>query len=62
MFVDNNNLWEGLCKDDDITSILEKVHQGVNSWERNLLAVGGELRLKTCSYIVHRMKPTIARN
>ena len=58
LFVDDTNLWEGLGKDDDVASTLEKGQQGVNSWGRNLLAVGGELRLDKCSYTVHTMKST----
>ena len=29
-----------------------------NSWDSNLLAVGGELRPDKCSYTVHELKPT----
>ena len=30
----------------------------MNSWGRNLLAVGGDVRPDKCSYTVHRIKPT----
>ena len=57
LFMDNINPWEGLGEDKDLTSTLVKGQQGVHSWGRNLLAVGGELRPDICSYQVHRMKP-----
>ena len=56
LFVDDTNMWEGLGEDNDVASTLEKGQQGVNSWRRNLIAVGEELRPDKCSYIVHRMK------
>ena len=50
--------WGGLGEDNDVTYTLEKGQQSVNSWESNLLAVGGELRPDKCLYTVHRMYPT----
>ena len=58
LFVDDINLLEGLDKDVNVASPLEKGQQGVHIWGRNLYAVGGELRPDKCSYTVHRMKPT----
>ena len=57
LFVGDTNSWEGVVKEDDVLSTLEKSQQSVNSWGRNLLAFGGELRPDKFSYTVHRVKP-----
>ena len=58
LFVDETNLWESLGEDDDIDTVMEKGQGSVNSWDSNLLTVGGELRPDKCSYTIHKMKPT----
>ena len=58
LFVDDTNMWEGLGKDDDIDTVMEKGEGSINSWCSNQLAVGGELQPDKCSCTVHEMKPT----
>ena len=56
--MDGTNLWEGLGEDNDINTVMEKGQRSINTWGNNLLAVGGELRPKKCSYTIHEMRPT----
>ena len=62
LFVDNTHLWQRLDKENGVISKLAKGQQSLNSWDRNLLVVGGEVRPDKCSYIVHRIKPTTDGN
>ena len=58
LFVDDTNLWEGLGEEDGGLIVTEIGQRSINSWENNLLAVGGELRPDKCSYTVHKMRST----
>ena len=62
LFVDDTNLWEGLGEDDDIDTVMETSQQSINTWGNNLLAVGGKLRPKKCSYTIHETRPTKMAN